>query len=212
MAKSAEQLAHEEWIGYVQPVGVVVSVPAMLEAQCYVNKNISAEHTRFLNCLSRDKKGEIVPEIRDLAEFMQKVLGWEPDDVKEVPQRTTLSGDMAALEVVLPHYHETLRPTHAVPAFRPKDGDSPWLLLVQELETGTDLDDAGEADTTRHWHAAPQAKFERLLRETQVPIGLLSNRRQLRLVYAPRGESSGHATFGTGNQPRVVERKLRRAA
>lgn len=208
MAKSTEQLAHEEWIGYVQPVGVVVSVPAMLEAQCYVNKNISAEHNQFLSCLPRDKNDEIIPEIRDLPQFTQKVFGWEPDDLREVPQKVALAGDMASLEVVLPQYHETLRPTHVVPAFRPQEGESPWIMLVQEVATGTDLDDAGEADTSRHWHAAPQARFERLLRETQVPIGLLSNRRQLRLVYAPRGESSGHATFSVSEMIQVAGRPM----
>jgi hypothetical protein len=55
MTKSAEELAHLEWLGYVQPVGLVVSVPAMLEAQCYVNKNIIAEHGRLLSCLPRAK-------------------------------------------------------------------------------------------------------------------------------------------------------------
>ena len=64
MAKSAEELAHQEWIGYVQPVGLVVSIPAMLEAQCYVNKNIMAEHARFLSCLPRDND-QVIPEIRD---------------------------------------------------------------------------------------------------------------------------------------------------
>ena len=54
MTKSAEEYAHLEWLGYVQPVGLVVSVPAMLEAQCYVNKNIMGEHSRFLSCLPRD--------------------------------------------------------------------------------------------------------------------------------------------------------------
>lgn len=43
MPKSPEELAHQEWLGYVQPVGLVVSIPAMLEAQCYVNKNILAD-------------------------------------------------------------------------------------------------------------------------------------------------------------------------
>ncbi len=54
MAKSPEEYAHLEWLGYVQPVGLVVSIPAMLEAQCYVNKNIMGEHARFLSCLPGD--------------------------------------------------------------------------------------------------------------------------------------------------------------
>ena len=42
MAKDPEILAHLEWLGFVQPVGLVVSIPALTQAQAYVNKNVSA--------------------------------------------------------------------------------------------------------------------------------------------------------------------------
>ncbi|QDU01935.1 hypothetical protein V6x_16180 [Gimesia chilikensis] len=208
MSKSPEEYAHIEWLGYVQPVGLVVSVPALLEAQCYINQNVMGRHAQFLNCLPHEDAGEIIPEIRDLSEFTQKVLEWEAEDLQEVPARGELTGTMAALEVVLPQYHETLRPTRAVPKFKPAEDENPWMMLISELPTGTDLDDPGEADSSRHWHAAPQAKFERLLRETQVPIGLLSNGRQLRLVYAPRGETSGYATFNVDEMIQVAGRPM----
>lgn len=208
MAKTAEEHAHLEWLGYVQPIGLIVSVPAMLEAQCYVNKNIMGEHARFLSCLPRDNSDAIIPEIRDLREFTEKVLGWEADDLQNIPPRGGLSGNMASLEVVLPQYHETLRPTHAVPVFKPKEDENPWMMLIQELATGTDLDEPSETDSAKHWNAAPQAKFERLLRETGVPIGLLCNARQLRLVYAPKGESSGHATFNVEEMMQVAGRPM----
>ncbi|QDT21413.1 Eco57I restriction-modification methylase domain-containing protein [Gimesia chilikensis] len=208
MSKSPEEYAHIEWLGYVQPVGLVVSVPALLEAQCYINQNVMGRHAQFLNCLPREDAGEIIPEIRDLSEFTQKVLEWEAEDLQEIPARGELTGTMAALEVVLPQYHETLRPTRAVPKFKPAEDENPWMMLISELPTGTDLDDPGEADSSRHWHAAPQAKFERLLRETQVPIGLLSNGRQLRLVYAPRGETSGYATFNVDEMIQVAGRPM----
>jgi hypothetical protein len=208
MAKSPEELAHQEWLGYVQPVGLVVSIPAMLEAQCYVNKNIMAEHARFLSCLLLGKGDEPLPELCDLRELTQKVLGWEPEDLREIPARVPLTGDMVTLEVVLPQYNETLRPTHAVPVFKPAEGQRPWIILIQELAAGCDLDEPDEADSARHWNAAPQAKFERLLRETGVPVGLLSNRRQLRLVYAPKGESSGHATFNVWEMMQVAGRPM----
>lgn len=191
MSKSPEELAHLEWLGYVQPVGLVVSVPAMLEAQCYINKNITGEHKRFLECLQLDKKGEIVPEIQDFAAFTRNCLGWEAQDLVEVPQKTALPESMSALEVILPQYKETLRPNYAVSVLKPKEGQIPWQMLVQILPSQLDFDEPSEADSSRHWHAAPQLKFERLLRETQVPIGLLCNGTQLRLVYAPKGESSG---------------------
>ena len=44
MAKDPEQLAHQQWLGYVQPVGLVVSIPALLAAQAQVNRNIATEH------------------------------------------------------------------------------------------------------------------------------------------------------------------------
>lgn len=69
-----------------------------------------------------------------------------------------------------------------------------WLLLVQLVAEGADFDKVA-ADDQRGWRVSPLARLERLLRETGVPIGLLSNGVSLRLVYAPRGESSGHLTF-----------------
>ncbi len=51
------------------------------------------------------------------------------------------------------------------------------------------------ADGRRCWEATPQQRLERLLKESEHPIGVLWNGVALRLVYAPRGESSGHLTF-----------------
>lgn len=68
-------------------------------------------------------------------------------------------------------------------------------MLVEELPWGTDFDKPGTASEERRWHASPQSRFERLLRETGVAIGLLISPERIRLVYAPKGESSGHVTF-----------------
>jgi len=48
---------------------------------------------------------------------------------------------------------------------------------------------------TGSWEYPPAAKFDRLLRHCRVPVGLLTNRETVRLVYAPHGESSGHIDF-----------------
>jgi hypothetical protein len=80
-------------------------------------------------------------------------------------------------------------------------------MLIQRLFTRTDFDKPA-AGSDRHWHASPQAKFERLLRETEVPIGLLVNDTHLRLVYAPRGESSGFMTFSVAEMAQVAGRPI----
>jgi hypothetical protein len=191
MAKDPEILAHQEWLGYVQPVGLVVSIPALTQAQAYVNKNIIPDHQRFLACLPEDETAE--RRITNFPAFTRTVLGWEPADLLGTPDGGPVPD---SLEVALPEYGETLKPAFAVREFD-KSGTGAWLMLIHELRPGTDFDKVVESDD-RRWQASPQARFERLLRETQVPIGLITSGTHLRLVYAPRGETSGHATFCEG--------------
>ena len=81
----------------------------------------------------------LIPEIRDFAEFTQDVLGWRAGDLQPVPP-----GDprYASVEVPLPEYNETLRPTHVVCELEPKEPQHPWMMLIQLLPTGTLFDDA----------------------------------------------------------------------
>ena len=93
-----EEYAHQEWLGYVQPVGLVVSIPALVEAQCYIQRGILTEHARFLACLARSPANEPLPELRDFAELTSQVLGWEPADLTPVPRHGELPGALAQLE------------------------------------------------------------------------------------------------------------------
>ena len=201
MPRDPETIAHLEWLGYVQPVGLVVSIPALLAAQAHINRNIAPDHQRLLACLPVDKHGEVIPEIRDFAEFTTTVLGWQTGDL--VP-----ADSLGDLHVTLPEYHETLRPSFVVKEIEPKDEKRPWLLLIHCVPSGTNLDEVQEQKDHRHWQATPHAKFERLLRETGVPIGLLVSGTHLRLVYAPRGESSGYLTFAVGEMAKVAGRPI----
>jgi hypothetical protein len=201
MARDPETLAHQEWLGFVQPVGLVVSIPALLQAQAHINKNIAPDHQRFLDCLPEDADAD--PVIKDFPAFTQSVLGWETADL--VGANGTAIPD--SLEVTLPEYNETLRPTYAVPEFD-RDGEQDrWILLIKTLLPGTDLDEIA-VDNERRWQASPQARLERLLRETGVSAGLLFNGAEIRLVYAPRGETSGHATFKVTEMAQVAGRPI----
>lgn len=71
-----------------------------------------------------------------------------------------------------------------------------FIALVWDLtESAADLDLDRPETATGPWRYPPTAKLERLLRHTGVPVGLLSNGRELRLVYAPPGETTAHLTF-----------------
>nr|MDZ8016385.1 DNA methyltransferase [Nostoc sp. ZfuVER08] len=178
MAIDPEITRHKEWLGFLQPVGLVVSPPALVKAQAVVNRNVVDLQQSLLAAVDEDGL------IADFPAFTVNVLGWaESDLVKPSPE----------YEIALPDYSEILAPTYIVPD---PDSDKPQIL-VQIISPGTELDVVAPELTksSSGWHASPQAKFERLLRETQIPIGLLCNGGLLRLVYAPRGESSGHLTF-----------------
>lgn len=185
MAVDPEILRHKEWLGFLQPVGLVVSPPALIKAQAIVNRNVVDLQQSLLSVISRDL--QLVDDTRawifDFPAFTVNVLGWESSDL--------VSGDdLKELEVALPDYGEILAPSYAV-----QDGEN-WLMLIQGIAPGASLDEVDATpEKTGKWSASPQAKFERLLRETGVPIGVLCNGTEIRLVYAPKGESSGHLTF-----------------
>ncbi|MBI1325733.1 N-6 DNA methylase [bacterium] len=208
MANDSEHRVHQEWLGFLQPVGLVVSPPALEAAQAFPNKNIIADHSRFLDLVDEvTVPGHVDPvaAIRNLPQFCSEILRWPLEDLVGTDEGGELPG---SLEAHLDTYNETLRPTYAVREPEPDASrDRPWMMLIQEVATGLDLDDAPETSDHR-WHASPQARFERLLRETQVPIGLLSNRTSLRLVYAPRGETSGHLTFPVQAMTEVAGRPI----
>ena len=54
MSQDPELRAHKEWLGYLQPVGLVVSPAALRDAQAFVNKNIIREQS----ILIRHVRGE----------------------------------------------------------------------------------------------------------------------------------------------------------
>lgn len=206
MVKSYEQRNHQEWLGYVQPIGLVVSAPAMLAAECQINRNMGPIHQRFMSTLPLDETEEPIPLIPDFATFAQNVLGWRADDLIDFPL-DNVPKELQGLEVVLDAYNETLRPTHVVPEFKPAEDQSPWVMLIQEHAADIDLDTISE-ESGRHWAASPHLKFERLLRESEVPFGILTNGKAIRMVYAPKGETSGYITFQVDQMATVAGRPI----
>ena len=74
---------------------------------------------------------------------------------------------------------------------------SSWQLLVRVCEPGEDFDHVtrGRSRANSGLEASPHGRMERLLRHTGVAAGLLFNGTALRLISAPRGESSGWLDF-----------------
>ena len=208
----ADKRFHETWYGMAQPSeGLVVSLPVLIDAQC-AEKQARQAHLAFLACLSED--GERRPLVADLAQLFTSVLDLDADRFHE---GDALPRDLSLYVV---EGKQTLAPTRALRWSKPREdtltaadatpaaqAGRPYAMLVWEIPAEITRLDKPEA-ITGHWEYPAQAKFERLLRACRVPIGLLANGHEIRLVYAPHGESSGWIAFRVADMASVSGRPI----
>ena len=217
-----EKRFHEVWMGMVQPVeGLVFSIPALVDAQCFEKQTVQVQKD-FKNFLNEDND-----EVLDLAHFLDEFLGFDAslfDSGDALPEN---------LSLWVPEGRELLIPTLAVKnlSLEKKEGgnidDSTpasragknytfllWDLPGVDLDKSTtlvgnkDLENTSTDEQTGSWDYPPKSKFDRLLRACRVPIGLITNRKEFRLIYAPHGESSGVMTFRISDMASVGGRPI----
>ena len=71
--------AHLEWLGFIQPNGLVVSAPALVKAGAILNRQDAEGQVRLAGCLDeREINPARGPEpcLRDFRTFATRVLGW----------------------------------------------------------------------------------------------------------------------------------------
>lgn len=204
MAKvDPEVLAHLEWLGFVQPTGLVVSAPALVRAGWILDRRDAAGQ-ELLRAALDPGAPEDRPAIADFKQFAQDVLEWQFSPKGYAGTDDTPIPD--ELHVVLPDYDETLVPDFAVCERNPAEGAPGWQLLVTVLPTGTDLDAVPSGHGVLE--SSPHGRMERLLRETGVTAGLLFNGHALRVISAPRGESSGWLQFDVAAMAQTAGRPI----
>ncbi len=197
--------SHQSWIGYLQPDGLVVSAAALVDSQVFLDSNILPIQERFHELVEGIERGEIeVLALKDQREFLLKFLEWPQDCLFGLNKEQPIPEE---LTVPLPEIGETLSPDIAVKDPRAKDPLQPWMLLVQILPAGTDLDTDYKIQESP-WSASVSRRFERLLRETKVPTGVMLNGTSVRIIYAPRGENSGTLTFPVAAMTEVAGRPI----
>ena len=217
--------AHLEWLGFVRPTGLVVSAPALARHGATLNRHDAEGQQRLRSCVEeRAINGDAAPQpvLPDFRAFAQDVLDWRfsPKAYAGTPEAPL----PPELEVHLPDTGETLRPQFAVrkaaagqpahqqapsgnaaPANNGK-GESPWQLLVSTTAPTETFDTVvrtkGGTDASAH------GRMERLLRGTGAPAGLLFNGTSLRLISAPRGESSGWLDFRVADMVQTAGRPI----
>lgn len=222
MAKPDRQvIAHLEWIGFVRPTGLVVSAPALVKAGVILNRRDIAGQNLLRNCVGNGAHPagpaptDQGPVLTDFRVFAERVLDWNfspagyaGTEAKPIPTE---------LELPLPESGDVVRPDFAVriepvrsstppPNGVKENGTSPWQLLVIIRSPGENLDRATSGGGALD--LSPHGRMERLLRHTGVPAGLLFNGETIRLVSAPRGESSGWLDFRVSDMIQTAGRPI----
>ena len=189
--KDRDVVFHRTWLGFAEPIeGLVFSLPVLLDAQITpeVGVDVSARFTPYVV----PGKDDVPPVIGDLVRFFREYLGYsEPGMLRvraELPKELAFYASEGGQEIV---------PSFALARWTAGEETTgaPWALAWDLTEHGAAIDLDEPESVTGPWRYPPTAKLERLLRHSGIAIGFLFNGTDLRLVYAPADQTTGHLTF-----------------
>ncbi|WP_210243704.1 DNA methyltransferase [Mesorhizobium sp. B2-5-7] len=186
-----------EWLYHVGPVGLVIGPNVIRDEDLNSPRQTAVATLAVAELLDADGDGPVLP---DPWAFFERILGWEARYVAGAPGGPALPTKLAAR---VDEHDVVLSPDWAVRDLGGAGLESFQVLV--KLHTDLEADKRGALDG---WEATPHQQFERLLRETGVPIGVLVDRSHLRLIYAPRGETSGWLSFPLRSLATVAGRAM----
>jgi hypothetical protein len=170
-----------EWIGNVQPVGLVLAATVLARHGLNPAEQTRADSEAVRALLSGDDDG---PALADPWAFFSQVLGWRAAQVAGAHGGQALPADLSV------RVEESS--TELIPHWAVTNPEKGWQILVRVEGRGVEPEARGALEC---WEATPHQQMERLLRETGVPTGLLLTDGELRFIHAPRGETSGWLRF-----------------
>ena len=208
MANDPELLAHQEWLGYVQPVGLVVSPPALLAAQAIRRPQRRAEQ-------QQPAPRRACAEERDVDRTtirsppIYSTSGAARDGSRLEPANG--SARRRALPDALSKCSLRIRRDAAAHLRRSRvwsrrTARAPGCCSSRRA-AGTDFDEPRAEDGQR-WHASPHARLERLLRETACRIGLLVQRPRAPPGLRAARRDSGHVDLPVHRMVQVAGRPI----
>ncbi len=184
---------HAEWLSLVEVSGPFLSIPVLMRAFPQGLDAHDPDHFQNLRLAFDEWDKNCALKLPDPAIHhawirfvLEKTLGFEDGLLAEGQAIPT--GIHARIE----EHHETIRPDLAVmePAGSPNQGRP--RLLVRVFPRDQDVERPVKG---KHWKASPATRMMELLHAVDVPLGLVTNGEQWMLVYAPRGETTGFASW-----------------
>lgn len=204
MAENPVFQAHQQWIGLLQPEGLVVSATALTESDIPLPSDagtLTALQAKFEGTFfeGEDKDGEKIETFPPFEIIAERFLDWPAESfawahgLRKVPD---------SLSVHIPAFQVTLSPSHVLFG----EDDKP-LILIKHEPGCPDLTARSSRDSS-DWDASHVQRMDRLLRDTGVQIGIVATDLEIHLIYAPKAENSGHIGFPVSAMRGVDGRKV----
>ncbi|MCD0459556.1 Eco57I restriction-modification methylase domain-containing protein [Roseiconus lacunae] len=180
---------HAEWLSLLEISGPFLSLPVLKKVFPQGLDAHDSDHFRMLRQVHEewdDNQQGLKPDPAIHTQWIKWVLRntLELEEVlvegQDIPQ--TLKA-----EIEEPQHRETLRPDMVV-----MGPDKKARLLIQWYPLSQKL---GRTVEGKPWKVSPDTRMTQLLRDSGVPLGLITNGDQWMLVYAPQGETSGYASW-----------------
>ena len=180
---------HADWLSLVEVSGPFVSLPVLMRAFPQGLDPRDPAQAKVLRTAHEEWQDNPTAPGKQRAWVMHvltAVLGY-PDN--QIAEGQTLP---AGLQANMPELGEILRPDFALlgPAGTPTAGQAQLLINSYPAEQALDKPVIG-----KHWKATPATRMMELLHGANVPLGLVTNGEQWMLIYAPRGETTGYASW-----------------
>jgi hypothetical protein len=183
---------HTEWLSLVPVSGPFLSLPVLMDAFSSGLEPHDPDHMRLLRQryaewqeLSEKHRGDPTPR--------QQWIRWVLSQTLEYDDKVLVEGQAIpqTLQVEIPEHHEFLRPDFVL-------NDSATgkpRLLIQSYPQSQELTSYLMGS---RWKASPDTRMTELLHATGVRLGLVTNGDHWMLVNAPKGETSGYASWYAG--------------
>jgi hypothetical protein len=178
---------HAEWLSLVEVSGPFLTMPALERVFPQGLDAHDPEHYRNLRLAFEEWEGEKPALHRAWIKYvLEQTLGLPAEVIAEgqaIPE---------TIKATVSEHGETLRPDIIVR--NPADGEPAHQprLLIQVYPADQDLE---KPVAERHWKASPATRMMELLHASDVKLGLVTNGERWMLVYAPRGETTGYASW-----------------
>lgn len=180
---------HSDWLSLVEISGPFVSLPVLLRVFSQGLEPRDPTQAKALRAAYEEWQDNPSAPGKQRAwvlHVLTTVLGYPSNQVVEGQALP------AGLEASMPEMGETLRPDFALTGPAGTDTSGKVQLLISSYTAEQKLD---RPVIGKHWKATPATRMMELLHGAGVPLGLVTNGEQWMLVYAPRGEITGYASW-----------------